>query len=169
MLSSAAPLRAQVVYADGVNDATPRVLTAITEFLVATGSATQSGVISDGGNIFGITKTGAGALTLSGVNTYGGDSSITAGLLIASRLSGGNISALGSGTLRLSGGALRTDVTGTYAQDVVFTAGTSSVRRKAATFVTTRALIAGVRGPGPKECAKFEADGYRDRIRRPSS
>ncbi len=132
ILSSTAPLRAQVVYADGVNDATPRTLTAVTEFLVATGSATQSGVISDGGGLFGLTKTGAGALTLSGANTYGGDTTITAGLLIADRLTGGNISALGSGTLRLSGGALRTDVTGTYAQDVVFTAGTSSVFSAAA-------------------------------------
>jgi outer membrane autotransporter protein len=127
MLGSASSPRAQIVYGDGDSVANPLVLTADTQLQVAAGAATQSGAVSDGGNIFGIVKTGAGALTLSGANTYGGDTTITAGFLIASRLTGGNISALGSGTIRLSGGALRTDVTGTYAQDVVFTAGASSV------------------------------------------
>jgi outer membrane autotransporter protein len=129
MLSFVAPLRAQIVYADGQNDATPRTLTADTQFQIDAGSATQSGVVSGG---FGVIKTGGGTLTLSGENIYSGATTINAGLLIASRLTGGNVSALSSGALRLSGGALHTDVTGTYAQNVVFTAGTSSVFSAAA-------------------------------------
>ena len=54
MLSSAAPLRAQVIFVDGDTITTPRVLTADTELRIAAGSATQSGVVSDGGNDFGI-------------------------------------------------------------------------------------------------------------------
>jgi autotransporter-associated beta strand protein len=56
----------------------------------AAGTMSVSSVISDGGSGFGITKIGAGALTLSGANTYTGGVTINAGTLRA-----GSTTALG--------------------------------------------------------------------------
>lgn len=69
----------------------------------AAGTITISSVISDGGSGFGITKTGAGTLTLSGANTYSGGTTVSAGLLQLN-----NSSALGSssGSLTVNGGVL---------------------------------------------------------------
>jgi len=47
----------------------------------STKSLTLSGAIGDGGNTYGLTKAGTGNLVLSGANTYGGDTIITAGKL----------------------------------------------------------------------------------------
>jgi autotransporter-associated beta strand protein len=47
----------------------------------AAGTMIISAVISDGGNGFGITKTGVGTLTLSGANTYTGITTISGGTL----------------------------------------------------------------------------------------
>lgn len=44
-------------------------------------TVTVGGIISDGGNAFGLTKTGAGTLTLNGANTYTGDTVVSAGTL----------------------------------------------------------------------------------------
>jgi autotransporter-associated beta strand protein len=60
-------------------------------------SVTISGVISNGGLI----KSGSGTLTLSGINTYAGGTSIQSGLLVA-----GSSQAFGTGVVTLSGGAL---------------------------------------------------------------
>ena len=61
----------------------PIVLTANTTYTVqdGTGPFTFSGVISDDGNAFGITKDGAGTLVLSGANTYTGTTTVSAGTL----------------------------------------------------------------------------------------
>ncbi|HEX7261539.1 MAG TPA: autotransporter-associated beta strand repeat-containing protein, partial [Luteolibacter sp.] len=62
---------------------------------------TMGGAISDGGNAFGLTKAGAGTLTLSGANTYTGATTVSGGTLI---LSGTNTTAsiaVGSSTLSL--------------------------------------------------------------------
>jgi autotransporter-associated beta strand protein len=48
---------------------------------VAGTQLTLSGVVSDGGNIYDLTKTGAGILVLSGTNTYTGDTIVSAGTL----------------------------------------------------------------------------------------
>ncbi|MEI8038912.1 MAG: autotransporter-associated beta strand repeat-containing protein [Verrucomicrobiota bacterium] len=45
------------------------------------GTCEISSIISDGGNHHGFTKTGAGKLTLSGVNTYSGNTTVSGGTL----------------------------------------------------------------------------------------
>lgn len=68
---------------------------------LTTGDATNveiSGVISGAGDLV---KQGAGTLTLSGANTYSGGTAINAGVLTTN-----NVSALGTGTVTVNGGAL---------------------------------------------------------------
>jgi autotransporter-associated beta strand protein len=60
--------------------------------LGGTGTMALSGIISGSGQ--GISKTGSGTITLSGVNTYSGGTTISAGILTAS-----NASALGAGAV----------------------------------------------------------------------
>ena len=85
-----------------------------TATLIVSGSAntTFSGQILDGANLNGvtgiaaqgavaITKSGAGILTLSGVNSYSGLTTVSSGTLLL-----GNASALGAGAVTASGGAL---------------------------------------------------------------
>jgi autotransporter-associated beta strand protein len=69
-------------YANGVNSAAPIDINSnTTQVLVLVGSAIQSGVISETGGPRPLEKIGAGNLTLSGVNTYTGTTTITAGTL----------------------------------------------------------------------------------------
>lgn len=63
--------------------------------------ATISSIVAGGA---GLNKTGAGVLSLSGDNTYGGGTSITAGTVNASFTNGQT--PLGSGTIQLSGATL---------------------------------------------------------------
>ena len=69
-------------------------------------TSTFSGVIADkgSGNLISLTKQGAGTLTLSGANTYGGGTVINGGTLLASNTGG---SATGTGAVNInSGGTL---------------------------------------------------------------
>jgi len=76
------------------------------------GSCEISSIISDSGNHYGFTKTGAGKLTLSGVNTYGGNTTVSAGTLELAASAGlkfvvtdsSNNKLDGTGTLTLNGG-----------------------------------------------------------------
>ncbi|EAT59359.1 autotransporter-associated beta strand repeat-containing protein [Chlorobium ferrooxidans] len=69
----------------------------------ATGTTlTYGGVITDGGSSFGLTKSGAGTLTLSGTNTYTGGTTVSTGTLsIGAGGASGSIS--DTGTLSNSG------------------------------------------------------------------
>ena len=102
-----------------------------------------SGVISDGGSVFGITKTGAGALYLDGVNTFTGLSTNSAGRLAGSgslagsivvnttnaTVGGGNTSGIGtltvSGSVNLisGGGYVRVNRSGLASDKVSVTGG----------------------------------------------
>ncbi|WP_181832507.1 autotransporter domain-containing protein [Bosea caraganae] len=55
-------------------------------FQVAAGAATISGAIGEAGRFMGITKTGAGELALTGVNTYTGNTRVQAGQLTFAEL-----------------------------------------------------------------------------------
>jgi autotransporter-associated beta strand protein len=59
-----------------------RVITTDVGTTVSGKLLTLSGVISDGGNNYGLTKAGAGTLVLSGANTYGGPTLVNAGALV---------------------------------------------------------------------------------------
>jgi autotransporter-associated beta strand protein len=88
-----------------------------------TGGLTVSGVISDFGAGYGLTKAGTGTLTLSGANTFTGAVSITNGTLSVNSLPNGGVASplgmsggaasnllLGNGTtLTYTGGAASTD------------------------------------------------------------
>ncbi|WP_446653481.1 autotransporter-associated beta strand repeat-containing protein [Blastomonas sp.] len=71
-----------VDYADGIDMTTPIVLNSnTTQLQVLTGSATQSGVISEQDGVRPLEKIGAGTLTLSATNSYSGGTTISAGRL----------------------------------------------------------------------------------------
>lgn len=74
-------------------------LTGTRAFNAASGNLAVSGLIS--GASFGITKTGSQTLTLSGANTYGGGTGVSAGTLA---LAGSGT--LGTGSLTVSGGTV---------------------------------------------------------------
>ncbi len=84
-------------------------------------TGTISGVISESGGSFGVTKMGNQTLALTGVNTYTGGTTVNAGTLSV----GGN-SALGTGTVVMNGGNL-SNTTGV-------TIGNSITLNKASTF-----------------------------------
>ena len=69
-------------YADGVNSAAPIIIDSNTsQFQVLTGSATQSGVISQDGGSRPFEKIGAGELVLTADNTWTGLTTVRAGTL----------------------------------------------------------------------------------------
>lgn len=63
---------------------------------------TVGGLVSDGGNAFGITKSGSGTLILSVSNSFGGGVTLNAGAVVL-----GNAYALGTNSVTLDGGTLK--------------------------------------------------------------
>ncbi|GMV63753.1 MAG: hypothetical protein AMXMBFR74_29200 [Parvibaculum sp.] len=88
-------------YDDGIDLSNDIDLRAQATLNVTTGSATQSGNIGETGGSFGIVKSGAGILSLTGANTYTGTTTVSGGTLRA-----GSADALVSGTYILNGGTL---------------------------------------------------------------
>ncbi|WP_293336051.1 autotransporter domain-containing protein [Parvibaculum sp.] len=91
-------------YDDGLDLSNDIDLRAQTTLNVTTGAATQSGNIGETGGSFGIVKSGAGTLSLTGTNSYTGTTTVSAGTLRAGSAtgfaSGGYV--LGGGTLDLN-------------------------------------------------------------------
>ncbi len=87
-------------YANGVTIANPIVLNSnSTQLQVSTGSATQSGVISEIGGARPLEKIGGGGLTLSGNNSFSGGMTLSDGTLVVN-----HNNALGSGALTIADG-----------------------------------------------------------------
>lgn len=105
-----------------------------------TSNTVYSGIISDGGVGSSLTKTGSGSLTLSGVNTYSGGTTISGGSLALS-----GVGTVGSGTIDIKSGALF-NVTG--AASGVFTLGSGQSLTNRGTLsggliISSGALVSG--------------------------
>ncbi|HZZ26556.1 MAG TPA: autotransporter-associated beta strand repeat-containing protein [Pirellulales bacterium] len=94
-----------------------------------------SGIVSDGGGNFGITKTGTGALKLGNTNTYGGLTTVSAGSVIAA-----NDSALGSSTA-VTAGLLLNPSSGTAS--VSFTSASPAIASLASSGAGTSSVVLG--------------------------
>lgn len=104
-----------------------------TRTLTAASAVTFTGAIGDGGNAFGITKAGAGSITLSGANTYTGATTINAGTLTLS----GSASIANSSAITVgSGGTF--DVSGLT---TALSLGASQSLKSSATGANTTATI----------------------------
>ncbi|MBA2589629.1 MAG: autotransporter-associated beta strand repeat-containing protein [Alphaproteobacteria bacterium] len=136
----ATPVLAAVIdYPNGSDNAAPIVLTDnTTQLQVLTGSATQSGVISETGGSWRLEKTGTGKLILSSANSYTGGTTISGGVLQI-----GDTGAVGSGSIALNG-ALRSTVSGTLANAITLADGStgtiSAATGQSITFSGTLAL-----------------------------
>ena len=105
-LSGSATINAAANVFTGGTDMTVSSSTAGAKILTLTGTNTTAstigGVISNGSGTVGVTKTGAGAWTLSG-NTYTGGTVVSGGTIVVN-----SSSALGSGTVTIAGNAALT-------------------------------------------------------------
>jgi fibronectin-binding autotransporter adhesin len=77
------------------------------------GNTTISGVVSDNTGGGTITEAGSGALSLSGANTYSGNTTLSSGTLnINNAGSGGTSSAIGTGAFTINGGTIDNTTSG---------------------------------------------------------
>src|SRR6185369_17953 len=88
--------------ADNLNLGTGAVtLGASVQITASAATLLVGGAIGDGASSFSLTKAGAGALTLSGANTFDGGVNLNAGTLNIN-----NATALGTGTFTIAGGTI---------------------------------------------------------------
>lgn len=86
------------------------VLGASQSWSVGTGkTVTVSGVVSGADNTVALTKTGAGTVALSGLNTYAGGTTLSAGTLSVAGTGTASSGALGTGTLTVTGTSTLTE------------------------------------------------------------
>jgi outer membrane autotransporter protein len=102
---------------DGVTDATATNLVDNLQIIQDGGSATISGVISQTGGPWGVTKTGVGTLFLTAANTYTGATFVNAGTLVVNGSVAGLVTVNATGTLKGTGtmGSLSVASAGTVA------------------------------------------------------
>ncbi|MCW1886273.1 autotransporter-associated beta strand repeat-containing protein [Luteolibacter flavescens] len=124
-----------------------------------------------GGNK-GFTKTGAGLLTLSGANSYAGDTVISGGVVsvanlkyngTASPLGTGSNLVLDGGTLRYTGGSVRVDQVSNFNRNVVLTANNGTIETGAAGFWLAEGVFSGAGGftkTGAKQLILVNAGSY---------
>ncbi|TPO20305.1 autotransporter domain-containing protein [Mesorhizobium sp. CU2] len=147
-------LGATIDYADGISVANPIELDADgTKLNVDSGSAEQSGAISESGGSFSLDKTGNGALTLSGANTYSGGTLVSAGTIVVGADTIGShgaivSSALGTGDVTLDGGTLQAGGSYTVANDIAVTAKGASIDNNGNVFTLTGTITDGTTGGG---------------------
>jgi len=126
-------------YADGITNATPILLNSnTTQLQVSTGSATQSGAISETGGSRPLEKIGAGTLTLSGANTYSGGTTITAGTLQIG--AGGTTGTLGAGAVTNNASLVFNRSNDLTVSNLI--SGTGSVTKQGAGVLTLSAINA---------------------------
>ncbi|HVZ27179.1 MAG TPA: autotransporter-associated beta strand repeat-containing protein, partial [Rhizomicrobium sp.] len=135
-----------ISYTDGEILSTPITLTDnSTQLEVDSGTATQSGLISQSGGTFGVEKTGAGTLILTANETYTGTTTISDGALqIGSGTTGGGSLA---GDI-VDNGALTLFSQGTYAGSITGTGtikiGDSGTKTNGTVFFTGSSNFNGV-------------------------
>ncbi|WP_170175464.1 autotransporter domain-containing protein [Glycocaulis alkaliphilus] len=146
-----------VDYANGVNIANPIIIDSnTTQFQVLTGSATQSGVISENNGPRPFEKIGDGELVLTAANTWTGDTTITGGTLT---FDGGSVSLAADqdfhvGRLNGDNGALNIINGGSVANrigrigDSSGATGTVTVAGAGSSWTNTGALTVGASGTG---------------------
>jgi fibronectin-binding autotransporter adhesin len=130
LLSIAQAPRAQqiITYADGENRTAPIDISQVTQLQVATGTATQSGVIFQTNPAPQLQKAGAGTLVLSGANTYTNQTLLLSGGALniqndtALGATGGG--AVASGTIVATGAALETQGNITVGAEALLLNGT---------------------------------------------
>jgi len=105
------------------------------------GNLAIGGSIGDGGSNYGLTKSGAGTLTLSGSSTYTGKTTLKAGTLAL-----GHDSALGKGVLSLSGGAIQATSARTVANTVTLDGDSTVTGAGDLTFSGSMTVAGGAHG-----------------------
>jgi len=105
----------------------------------------------------GLSKAGAGTLTLSGSNSHSGGTRVDAGTLVAA-----NSSALGSGTVTLAGGGLTLNPGVTLTNSMELTAGQTDLSVFGSGFLSVEYLVVaggGGGGGGPSDLGRVGAGG----------